>query len=112
MAEQRIYQNETIYLPDLARTNATVTATFQDCEIRGPAVVVLLGNTVVDGPTFGVADDDIESILFEVQEGFKVGVIGLQDCRIVGGSTNLIGFVGTKEMLDKMRAETRIKKAP
>lgn len=73
MAEQRIYQNETIYLPDLARTNATVTATFQDCEIRGPAVVVLLGNTVVDGPTFGVADDDIESILFEAQEGFKVG---------------------------------------
>jgi hypothetical protein len=107
VSERRIYQDETIYLPDLARTEPVITATFENCDIRGPAVVALLGDTRFEGVTFKVGAGDIETILFEVPEGsHKVGLIGLRDCRFIGGRTENIGFVGTPVVLDRLRAVT------
>jgi hypothetical protein len=108
MPERRIYQNETIYVPDLARDDVRVIATFENCDLRGPAMVSFFGNAEIDDVTFGLENDDLEAILWEVPEGaFKVGAIGFQDCRLRGGSIEGVGIVGMKEELDKIRAIVR-----
>jgi hypothetical protein len=106
--ERRIYQNETIFVPDLARERDVVSAiTFENCTLRGPAIVTLLADCVVDGVSFGVPGD-IEAILWEVPpKTLKVGAIGFQDCVIRGGSTEGIGFAGVTEQLDMLRRAPR-----
>jgi hypothetical protein len=102
--QRRVFQNETIYLPDLARTGVIVNATFENCDLRGPAVVGLLGNVRIEGLMFGIENNDIETILWEVPEGaYKIGAIGLQDPTILGGRTEALGFIGTRLQLDAIR---------
>jgi hypothetical protein len=103
-APRKIYQNETIYLPDLARTNHVISGTFDGCDIRGPAIVVPLGNCSMDGTELNVEDNDVETILWEVPEGAKrIGAIGLQDCRFVNCRFQGIGFAGSQEQLRGFR---------
>jgi hypothetical protein len=102
--KRRVYQNATIFVPDLARQGVIVTATFENCVLRGPAVVGILGSVSAKNVVFGIEHDDLESILWEVPEGaFKIGGIGFQDCRLSGGRTEGIGFMGTKEQLEIIR---------
>ncbi|MBA3552687.1 MAG: hypothetical protein H0W27_07425 [Actinobacteria bacterium] len=104
MSQRRIFQNETVYLPDLARTGTIVSATFTDCDIRGPAVVHLLGESRMEGVGFRIEHNDPETIMWELPEGaYKIGLIGLQGCRVNGGRFEGVGFAGTKEQLDTMR---------
>lgn len=109
MPDRKTYQNETVYLPDLVKSvGPVITATFENCHLLGPAIVVLLSDTSVEGVSFGVENSDPETILWEVPENsFKIGAIGFQDCRIMGGRTEAVGFAGTKDALDKFRNSVR-----
>lgn len=99
------FRNQTVFLPGLAQYNGMVAGlTFENCVIRGPAVVILLSDTIFDGVTYGLPDSDIEAILWEFPaDAIKVGAIGLQGCSFIGGRTEGIGFAGSSGDLDMIR---------
>ena len=98
VAQREVYQRQTIYLPDLARSGP-ITAIFEDCEIRGPAIVHVTGETRIEGVTF-VLENGSDSICWEVPPGaLRIGAINLHDCLLKGGSIEGVGFAGTSDFL-------------
>lgn len=70
---------------------------FEDCEIRGPAMLALVGQFEMSNCVF---DGTFDSLFFEVAEGRHVlGVIGVRGvafrrCRFVN-----VGMLGTQDMI-------------
>jgi hypothetical protein len=70
---------------------------YEDCEIRGPAMLALVGPHEISNCVF---DGTFDSMFFEVDEGRHVlGVIGVRNtafrrCRFVN-----VGMMGTQEMI-------------
>jgi len=75
--------------------------TIEDCEIRGPAMIVILGPVTISGANF---DGDINSLFVDVPPNRQiVGAIGLRDCVFRRCRFTAIGIIGTKEEIDNAK---------
>ena len=93
-----------IYLMDLIAPGAkpiVSNRTIEDCEIRGPAMVILLGGVTVDDNTF---DGNIDSLFVEVVENRVIfGAIGLRGCVFRRCRFKEIGVIGTREQIGQAK---------
>jgi energy-coupling factor transporter transmembrane protein EcfT len=93
-----------IHLMDLLAPGAKpiiTNRTIEDCEIRGPAMVVLLGRVTIANDIF---DGDIDSLFVEIaDERWIFGAIGLQDCVFRRCRFTAIGIIGTKEQIKEAK---------
>ncbi len=93
-----------IYLMDLLAPGARPiieNRTLEDCEIKGPAMMGLLGGVTIDGGSF---DGTLESLFVEVAEKrFIIGAIGLQNVVLRRCRFTQIGIIGTKEQIEKAK---------
>ena len=91
-----------IYLMDLLAPGSKpiiINRTIEDCEIRGPAMIALLGGVTIANSGF---DGDIKSLFVEVPDKRMIfGAIGLQDCVFRRCRFTQIGIIGTREQIDK-----------
>jgi hypothetical protein len=78
---------------------------FHDCDIIGPAILLLIQKVDFIETVFSVADDTIESIIWPPNPAATrvLGIIGVDHCRFEGGQFINIGFTGTPEVLNALR---------
>lgn len=98
-----VYREQTVRLADLASLDDVLTElTFENCEIVGPAVVVLLGDTkVTDCHWTG----DPDAVLWPAHGREQVvGAIGLRDCTITGCQFFRVGMLVPDDQLPIVRA--------
>jgi len=76
---------------------------FVDCEIRGPAVLILIRDIRVHGCGFDTPDPD--AMLWEIPESRPVviGAIAVTGCTFVGCRFRHVGFGGTPATLSGFR---------
>jgi hypothetical protein len=95
-------EGQTVHPKDVADERGVVRdTTFTLCRIHGPAVIHAVGCRF-DACRFDFLDD-IESILWEVPEGPRVGGFmfdrcAFNECVFIG-----IGFAGNREFLDTIK---------
>jgi len=76
--------------------------TIEDCEIRGPAMIGLLGGVNLDDNNFDGAN--IDELFVEVLENrIIIGAIGLKDCVFRRCRFIKIGIIGTKEQIKEAK---------
>jgi hypothetical protein len=85
--------------------------TFRYVVLEGPALIGLLGPGDMNDVTFGVTNNDIESILWDFGEldRARLGPIAVQNCNFEHCRFESIGITGHPDMLDKIR---QFKQAP
>lgn len=77
-------------------TSMITHRTFEDAEIRGPAVLALLGGVSLIGCGF---DGSFDSIIITVPDGStKVGVIGLQQVAFHRCRFRNVALIGTEDL--------------
>lgn len=93
-----------IHLMDLLAPGAKPiisNRTIEDCEIRGPAMIALLGGVTIADSGF---DGDIDSLFVEiVAKRMIFGAIGLQNCTFRRCRFIAIGIIGTKEQIEQAK---------
>jgi hypothetical protein len=90
------YRDQALKVADVVdhRSNLLAGATFERCELQGPAVLLPLQNYV-----FSVCDFS-EDAFWAVPRGSRVeGVIGVDNCRFERCTFPGIGILGTPEDL-------------
>ena len=99
----RIYRNESVRLSDLTALEDVVDGvTFANCEILGPAVIVLLGDTHVNGCHWS---GDAEAVIWPAHGRTSVvGAIGLKDCVISQCQFYRVGIFVPDEQMAAVRA--------
>jgi len=97
-------QGKAIHLMDLLSPAArpiVSNRTIEDCEIHGPAMVILLNEVVIASSSF---EGDANSLFVEVPEKRIVfGAIGLQNCLIRRCRFIAIGIIGTREQIERAK---------
>ena len=97
-------RGQLVYLMDLIAPGAQPIIsdrTIEDCEIRGPAMIALLGRVTIKNGTF---DGDVESLFVEVADKRIIfGAIGLRDCVFRRCRFVAIGIIGTREQIEKAK---------
>ena len=92
-----------IHLIDLLAPGAKpiiLNRTVEDCEVRGPAMVALMGTTLANNTW----DGDLESLFVEIaDERIILGAIGLQGCVFRRCRFIEIGIIGTKEQIEEAK---------
>jgi hypothetical protein len=89
---------EVVRITDLADDSTSMIShrQFQDVEIRGPAVLALLGGVSLVSCGF---DGTFESIIIIVPDGStKVGVIGLSQVSFLRCRFRNVALIGTEEL--------------
>jgi hypothetical protein len=77
---------------------------FEDFHFFGPAMVFPMEGCSFDTCIFDLdRGNDIESILWEIEPRFGVGVMGLERCTFRRCRFTAIGFTGVKGFLDRFR---------
>ena len=93
-----------IYLMDLIAPGAKPiisNRTLEDCEIRGPVMIALLGGVTIGDSGF---DGDINSLFVEVSENRHIlGAIGLRNCVFRRCRFTQIGIIGTQEQIKQAK---------
>lgn len=93
-----------IYLMDLlAPSSEPIISdrTIEDCEVRGPAMVGLLGNVIITDSGF---EGDIDSLFVEIADNRRIyGAIGLRRSTFRRCQFKAIGILGTKEQIQKLK---------
>jgi hypothetical protein len=98
-----VYREQSVRLSDLAITDDVLERlTFENCDIVGPAVVVLLGDTrVADCRWTGDAD----AVLWPAHGRQQVvGAIGLRNCLVTGCRFHRVGILVADDQLPAIRA--------
>jgi len=97
-------KGKVIYLMDLLSPGARPIVSnriIEDCEIRGPAMVITLDGTVIANSSF---EGDANSLFVEVPEKRIVfGAIGLQNCVMRRCRFIAIGIIGTREQIEQAK---------
>jgi hypothetical protein len=99
----RTYRNQTLRLADLVVLDDVIEdVTFENCELVGPAVIVLLDGSNFQRNTFTVPS--METALWHVPDGQEVvvGAVGLLRTTVVGCVLRRIGLAvlpGQEEIL-------------
>lgn len=98
----RQYRNQLVRLSDLTVVRDVIEGvTFENCQIVGPAVVVLLDGITMSGCNF---EGDAESVVWPIGSRSRVmGAVGLKDCTIVGCQFQRIGIAIRDDQMDAMR---------
>lgn len=77
---------------------------FEECTIRGPAVMALVGkNEFVGGSVQGRIDGRADPVLWEVQEGPRFGAIGVENCSFRRCEFVGIGIAAPPDVIQKLR---------
>jgi len=99
----RHYRDQLIRLTDLAVTDDVIeNVTFENCEIVGPAVIILLGGEI-SGCSF---EGDYDAFAWRLDEDRErvIGAIGLVDCHLFGCKITRIGIGVPASQYEAMRA--------
>ena len=101
-ALERVYRNQSVQLTNLAALEDLIDGyTFENCEIVGPAVVVLLGQTRVTGCHWA---GDADAIIWPAHGREQVvGAIGLKDCVLTDCELFRIGILVPDEQMGAVR---------
>jgi hypothetical protein len=105
---KKVFQNEELRVWDLpVRGDHVIRGkVFLDCIFYGPALIVLLNDTHIDGLT--IDSTNVDDILVEVPiNKLVVGAYGLENCRIERCAFRQIGIIGTARDLAMVRAAFR-----
>jgi len=102
-ADGRVYRNQTVRLSDLTALEDVVDGvTFEGCQIHGPAVVILLGETRVTGCQW---NGDADAIIWPAHGRAQVvGAVGLRDCVVADCEFFRVGILVPDEQMDAVRA--------
>ncbi len=98
-----VYRDQTVRLADLTTVDDVLERlTFENCDVVGPAVVVLLGDTqVTDCHWTGDAD----AVLWPAHGRQQVvGAIGLRNCLVTGSRFHRVGILVADDQLPAVRA--------
>lgn len=101
----RDFYSQVVRVSDLAVTGPVIEGyTFENCLVLGPAVVAVLSDVSFESSQW-VTDpgESSESLWWEVDEGHRVGAIGIRNCSFVGCVFQGVGFAGTKETIAILR---------
>lgn len=101
--EVHIYHDQTVRLADLAALEDVIDGfVFERCQIVGPAVVALLGDTRISGCQWS---GDPEAIIWPAHGRDKVvGAIGLKNCQITGCEFFRVGILVPDSQIDVVRS--------
>lgn len=99
----REYRDETVRLSDLAVLEDIIDGvSMTNCEIHGPAVVLLIGNTRITGCHWS---GDADGIIWPAHGRDQVvGAIGLKDCIITDSQFFRVGVLVPDEQMTAVRA--------
>ena len=101
--EDRTFRNQILYLPNLARDeNPLRGLVFEDCRIEGPAVVYFT-NCRFEQSSWDTPGDTLEPLFWIVDEGIRVGAIGMDHCEFDRCRLRNIGIAGTQDIIDMFR---------
>ena len=106
--ESRIYKRAVVPIAELVEEDGLLDGfTFDDCYIRGPAILVLQGKGELSNCTFR---GDAETILWEVPPTRKriSGVIVAKDCTFTRCVFSNIGFAGPPEFIQMMESQVSV----
>jgi hypothetical protein len=95
-----------IRIADIPDEGAIVeNKTFEDCTIRGPAVIFPMGCSL-SHCGLGTAGDSIEALLYELAPDRKwvVGLVGVKNCTFLRCSFRGVGFAGNSELLKGLKS--------
>ena len=99
----RVYRDRSVRLGELAALEDVLAGfTFENCEIFGPAVIVLLGETLLD--RCRLAGDPNAVIWPAYGRAEVVGAIGLLDCVLRNCQFYRVGILVPDEQLAIVRA--------
>jgi hypothetical protein len=90
---------------DLAENNKVVGRVIEDCHIYGPGVVLLTDSVLTDSGIEGNRESSL--IRLADEQKTMIGPIELKDCVFRRCLFHGIGFVGSKDVLDRMSSATR-----
>lgn len=98
----RHYRNQTVRLTDLAVTSDVIEGvTFENCQLIGPAIIVLLGTGELRDSGF---DGEADAIIWPLGPREQViGAIALVDCNIVGCRFQRIGLGVPEGQMETVR---------
>jgi hypothetical protein len=104
--DPKTHEHRVIWLRDLVPDDGVLDGhTFVDCEVNGPAVLVLQGDhTVLGHNDFG--GPSLEAVLWEVapDRPTVVGAVLALNCTFNDCRFRRIGFAGPPDFIQKMRA--------
>ena len=100
--EATLFSAQDVYLCELARdTNVLEGYTFEGCRIRGPAVMLFLGDVKFSQCTFEHRD-----FIFEIEPNRSFfGMIGIKKISFEGCEFDRIGLAGSREFVGKFKKE-------
>jgi hypothetical protein len=101
--EDSHYRNQTIRLSDLAVVSDVIEGvTFEKCQLVGPAIVVLIGNSEISGCTW---DGPLEGFLFPFRSdrSLVIGAIGLMNCKLYGCRMTRLGLAVPENQMDQVK---------
>jgi hypothetical protein len=103
----RTYRQQVVRLHEAITSRSGPTliqrVNFEDCDVYGPAVLILTNNVTLESCTF---DAPPEILFIEGQEGRPyVGVIGLENVRFHECRMHNIAFLGPKALLNEFRQQ-------
>ena len=101
--ERPTYRDQTVRLSDLVALQDVIDGiTFENCEIHGPAVVVLMGETKMTDCHWS---GDADAIIWPSHgRTYVVGAIGLNDCTISGCEFYRVGILVPDDQMDAVRS--------
>lgn len=99
----RTYRNQTVRISELTVISDTIERiTFENCQIEGPAILVLLGETTISGNGF---DGDWDSLVWPISTSRQrvIGAVALVDCTVVGCQLRRIGLAVPEDQIKQVR---------
>ena len=92
--EGKYYRDETVSIPELVAREGKVLDgfTFENCQIEGPAILLLRGTTSENNDIQG----SVDAILWEIPQRRQqvIGAVLAQNCTLRGCDISEIGFAG------------------
>ncbi len=99
----KTYRNQVVRLAELTVLSDVIDGvTFENCEIIGPAVIVMLHDCYISG--FSV-DGDVDAVIWRLGAREKViGAVGFANCNIIECRLRRIGLGVPDSQLDMVMA--------
>jgi hypothetical protein len=90
-----------IRIADLAIENTYIrNKTFERCELWGPAVVILSGNTVVNHLSMGIPSlENMNDIFVDTTNPRILGAVTFDNCVFRSCGLHLVGFIGDNDTM-------------
>ncbi len=110
-AMAKTFENVDVSLFDLYRASfwagePTINGrTFRNCQIEGPAVMLVLPGTTFESTDFGQTSGDVRNLVLRPAGPQKViGTLPVQNCAFIGCVFHGVGFTGPEDFLQQILA--------